>query len=194
MMSRAASFAFCACLLGISPVHAQDGMLAPPDSQYFQSKKSWGKDLADQWVLHRIGFDASPQSAWRLVKADAQPVIVAIVDSGLDWNHKHINWNSLWRNPKELVGNGVDDDKNRYVDDIIGWDFLDHNNLPWDYDGHGTFVAGIIAGDWNDKSGAPAFAPYGASARQANLRRLSRRSFSGGGLFPGSSAGRADGC
>ncbi len=95
MKYRTPSLALCACLLGVSPAPAQDRMLAPPDGHYFSSKKSWGKDLADQWVLHRIGFDASPQSAWRLVKADAQPVIVAIVDSGLDWNHKHINWNSL---------------------------------------------------------------------------------------------------
>jgi subtilisin family serine protease len=169
MTHRAASLALCTCLLGISPGHAQDRMLAPPDGHYFQSKKSWGKDLADQWGLHRIGFDASPQSAWRLVKADAQPVIVAIVDSGLDWNHKHISWNSLWRNPKELVGNGVDDDKNRYVDDVIGWDFLDHNNLPWDYDGHGTFVAGIIAGDWNEKSGLAGVNPL---ARLMILRAI----------------------
>ncbi len=51
------------------------------------------------------------------------PVIVGIVDSGVDIEHEDLK-NVLWTNTKEIAGNGIDDDKNGYVDDIHGWNFL----------------------------------------------------------------------
>lgn len=135
-------------------------MLEPPDTHYFVSEGSWGQNYPDQWALKRIGFDSGPESAWRLVRSTAEPVVVAVIDTGLDWNHKNIDWNNLWRNPKEIPENGIDDDDNGYVDDIIGWDFFDRDNQPWDYDGHGTMVSGIIAGSWNDKSGIAGVNPF----------------------------------
>ena len=50
-------------------------------------------------------------------------VIVAIVDSGVDINHEDLK-SVIWTNPKEIAGNGKDDDKNGFVDDIHGWNFL----------------------------------------------------------------------
>ena len=50
-------------------------------------------------------------------------VIVAVIDSGVDTTHEDLK-SVLWHNPKEIPGNGVDDDKNGYVDDIYGWNFL----------------------------------------------------------------------
>jgi subtilisin family serine protease len=50
-------------------------------------------------------------------------VIVAIVDSGVDIEHEDLKA-VTWTNKKEIVGNGIDDDKNGYVDDIHGWNFL----------------------------------------------------------------------
>ena len=50
-------------------------------------------------------------------------VIVAIIDSGIDINHEDLN-DVIWVNTKEVPGNGIDDDKNGYVDDIHGWNFL----------------------------------------------------------------------
>jgi subtilisin family serine protease len=135
-------------------------MLQPPANKYFVSTGSWGQKYPDQWGLQRIGFDSSPDSAWRLVKADAQPVVVAVIDTGLDWNHRNIDWDTIWKNPREIAGNGIDDDKNGYVDDVIGWDFLDNDNQPWDYSGHGTFVAGIIAGSWKDQAGMAGINPF----------------------------------
>jgi cell wall-associated protease len=50
-------------------------------------------------------------------------VIVAIVDSGVDIEHEDLK-SVVWTNSKEIPGNGIDDDKNGYVDDIHGWNFL----------------------------------------------------------------------
>ena len=51
------------------------------------------------------------------------PVIVGIVDSGVDIEHEDIK-SVIWTNKKEIPGNKIDDDKNGYVDDIYGWNFL----------------------------------------------------------------------
>ncbi|MEI9909212.1 MAG: hypothetical protein WDO71_05880 [Bacteroidota bacterium] len=53
----------------------------------------------------------------------SSPVIVAVIDSGVDTLHEDLK-SVLWHNPKEIPGNGIDDDKNGYVDDIYGWNFL----------------------------------------------------------------------
>jgi hypothetical protein len=153
-MNRICAVLVAGAALGLPALSlAQGAMLEPPENHYFKSTGSWGQKYADQWGLHRIGFDASPQSAWRLVPRDAAPVIVAVVDTGLDWNHKNIDWNNIWRNSNEVDKNKVDDDKNGYVDDIMGWDFYGSDNKPWDYDGHGTFVTGLLTASWKEKSG-----------------------------------------
>lgn len=56
-------------------------------------------------------------------KLKSNPVIVAVIDSGIDTAHEDLR-PVLWRNPKEIPGNGIDDDKNGYVDDIYGWNFI----------------------------------------------------------------------
>ena len=98
-------------------------------------------------------FTASPQSAWRLVRRDASPVTVAVIDTGLDWNHQNISWENIWRNPKEIPDNGIDDDNNGYIDDIHGWDFYDNDNNPMDGNSHGTHVAGTICAEGNNELG-----------------------------------------
>lgn len=63
-------------------------------------------------------------------------VIVGVIDSGVDYNHEDLK-EVMWTNPKEIIDNGIDDDKNGYVDDIHGWNFIggrdgknvDHDNL-----------------------------------------------------------------
>lgn len=50
-------------------------------------------------------------------------VVVALIDAGFDVQHEALA-NVLWRNEKEIAGNGKDDDKNGYKDDLHGWNFL----------------------------------------------------------------------
>jgi hypothetical protein len=142
---------------------------AAPNDPYFNGKGAWGQDFDDQWALKRIGLTAGPDSAWNLLGPKPQPVTVAVIDTGLDWNHLDFDWRNLWRNPKEIPGNGKDDDGNGYVDDVIGWDFLANANTPWDHDGHGTLAAGIIAATTNNGLGIAGINPY---ARIMVLRAL----------------------
>jgi subtilisin family serine protease len=117
-----------------------------PNDPYYASAKSWGQAHDDQWALKRIGFTPPGRgsSAWDIETGTRNPVIVAVIDTGLDFFHPDLRRESIWRNPRETE-NGVDDDGNGYVDDVFGWNFLDRDNNPWDHAGHGTHVAGVIA-------------------------------------------------
>lgn len=58
-----------------------------------------------------------------LKKKKSATVIVAVIDSGIDIEHEDLQ-GKIWTNTKEIPGNGIDDDRNGYVDDIHGWNFL----------------------------------------------------------------------
>lgn len=132
-------------LLSWCVIDAGDALAADPDDPLFRSRGSWGQSYDDQWALKRIGFGSEDgESAWDLIDGELQPVTVAVIDTGLDYMHPDFDRDRVWRNPNETQ-NGKDDDNNGYVDDVIGWDFVDQENNPFDQAGHGTHVAGLIA-------------------------------------------------
>ena len=136
-------------------------VLTPTDPNFTQSGRgSWGQVEDDQWAIKRVGFTSDEGSAWNYVPENASPVVVAVIDTGLDWHHLDISHENIWRNDGEIPDNGIDDDRNGYVDDVIGWDFFARNNRPWDFDGHGTIVAGIIAATQDNDVGIAGINPH----------------------------------
>ena len=112
--------------------------------------------LAAQWSYEA----ADVYRAWEYT-GKSDEVVVAIIDNGFDYTHPDIATNS-WVNKKEIPNNGIDDDRNRYIDDIYGWNFIDGNNDPLpnaeeigdssdsELIHHGTVVAGIIGAVGNN--------------------------------------------
>jgi hypothetical protein len=94
-------------------------------------------------------FGSQAGEAWALNRTGSYSVAVGIVDEGIDFNHPDLAAN-IWTNPGEIVGDGIDNDGNGYIDDIHGWDFYSNDNTVYDgssadtVDHHGTHVAGTI--------------------------------------------------
>lgn len=100
-------------------------------------------------------YGLSVDKAYNFVKSKklkSQQVIVAVIDSGVDTLHEDLK-SVLWHNPKEIPGNGIDDDKNGYVDDYYGWNFLggrDGRNVEEDsYEG--ARVYHLFKSKWEGK-------------------------------------------
>ncbi|MCS5636935.1 MAG: S8 family serine peptidase, partial [Myxococcota bacterium] len=159
--------------------HQLDALGEPlPNDPFLHSSGSWQQAFADLWGLHRV---RAPE-AWG--RARGEGVVVAVVDSGLDYEHPDIAEN-VWINPGEDVDgngrvdpgdwNGIDDDGNGFIDDLRGFDFA--NSVDGDLDGfydgpldvgdpdpfddlgHGTHVAGTIAAVANNGIGIAGVAP-----------------------------------
>ena len=60
---------------------------------------------------------------WLGNRAAKDTIIVAVIDSGIDEEHPDLQ-KMMWKNPKEIAANGIDEDQNGYVDDVFGWSFL----------------------------------------------------------------------
>lgn len=139
------------------PVRIHQPFYTPNDPRY--SQQTW---------LPQMSVD----KAWDINKG-ASTVIVAIVDSGTDWQHEDLTA-SIWTNPKEVPSNGKDDDGNGYIDDVRGWDFVGNvtsteaqsgilkpDNDPRivstqtvnDNNGHGTVVAGCTGASSDNSKG-----------------------------------------
>jgi subtilisin family serine protease len=144
--------ALAALAAGCAPLEQAAAPRAPacaqfvPNDTHYGCAGSWGQRHDDQWALKRIGFaaEAGARSGWEIAGRDLRPVTVAVIDTGLDYLHPDMPPSRVWRNPREAP-DGIDNDGNGYVDDVLGWNFVDGANNPMDVAGHGTHVAGIIA-------------------------------------------------
>lgn len=87
------------------------------------------KDVPHGWHMLDLkadgyhGIDVEKAYNELLKDKKSVPVVVAVIDSGIDTAHEDLK-PVLWRNPGEIPGNGIDDDNNGYIDDIYGWNFL----------------------------------------------------------------------
>ncbi len=111
--------------------------------------------------------DMNVKEAWNSMKSyDKQEVVVAIIDTGVDYLHSDLS-SDMWVNEAEIPGDNIDNDHNGYIDDINGWDFY-HDDASIchysyiedkrvadsnDLDNHGTHIAGIIAAVADNKIG-----------------------------------------
>lgn len=101
----------------------------------------------DQWNLDRI----QAPSAW-CITTGSRDVVIAVANTGVDLDHQELGA-KIWTNPDEIPGNGFDDDGNGYIDDALGWDFVNGDNDPHDEYGFGTFVATVAAAETNNSFG-----------------------------------------
>jgi subtilisin family serine protease len=120
-------------------------------------------NFSNQWYLHNTGqifwenisgtpdADIDAPEAWDIETGNID-LVIAIIDTGIDYTHPDLA-RKIWNNTDEIPGNGIDDDSNGYVDDVMGWDFYYNDSVPDDGYGHGTFCAGIAAASTNNGSG-----------------------------------------
>ncbi len=134
-----------------------------PDRIYRSTATPNDPDFPRQWPLANNGTnngiataDIGATRAWD-VRTDAPDVIVAVIDSGVRYDHPDLAGN-LWTNTREIPGNGRDDDGNGYIDDVYGINAILPRSSPGagdprDDHGHGSHVAGIIGAAGNNGTG-----------------------------------------
>ena len=137
----------------------------------------------------KAGEDINAFAAWKYTTG-RNDIIVAVMDEGVKYNHPDLEAN-MWVNEAEKNGaEGVDDDKNGFVDDIYGINCVDESgNISWDVpaynsdgdyvgdSGHGTHVAGTVAAVNNNGIGVAGVA--GGSGNGNGVRIMSIQIFDG---------------
>lgn len=156
-----------------------------------------------QWALENQGYytfitqdktiqketnkniDMDVVDAWNTMDSETnnREVVVAIIDTGIDYLHPDLSPN-IWINRKEISEDGIDNDRNGYIDDIYGWDFNNNDNTICHYnenmkasysdnDDHGTHIAGIIGAVANNNIG------IAGAASNINLKIMSLKIYGG---------------
>ena len=121
---------------------------ATSNDTYYGNGSLWGMYGDASTPANQYGSQAA--EAWANGKTGSRAVYVGIIDEGIQYKHPDLAAN-IWTNPFDPI-NGIDDDRNGYVDDVRGWDFDGNDNGIYDggsrgsLDDHGTHVAGTIGG------------------------------------------------
>lgn len=93
--------------------------------------------------------DIGAKGVWREREVFGEGTVVASIDTGINYLHQDL-LNNIWINENEVPNNGVDDDKNGYIDDLYGFDFGNMNPRVGDLNAgspHGSWTSGIVVGD-----------------------------------------------
>ncbi len=101
--------------IGVNKVVAKKGAISENDLQRWSHLDMY-KDTIP-------GMSVDKAYSELLKNKKSKNVIVGVIDSGVDIEHEDLQ-SVIWKNPKEIAGNNIDDDKNGFVDDIHGWNFL----------------------------------------------------------------------
>ncbi len=132
------------CIIGVSRDGFHKASLALNDPSYSSQKQY-------NYLKYPKALDGFYSSTSGIKKN----VVIAIIDTGVSIDHPDLKAN-IWRNPGEIAANGIDDDRNGYVDDVYGWNFASNNNNPRPSGSsyyHGTHVAGLAAARSNNSVG-----------------------------------------
>ncbi len=119
---------------------------ATPTDSAFNDGTLWGLNNTGQGG-GKFGADLNVVRAWDKTIGNSN-IIVAVIDSGVHYTHQDLR-DQMWHNKLEIPGNGIDDDGNGLVDDVVGYDFFDGDADPDDVNGHGTHVSGTIGAKAN---------------------------------------------
>ncbi|MEL6191549.1 MAG: S8 family serine peptidase [Bacteroidota bacterium] len=127
-----------------------------PSDQLFE--RQWGLENDGSFDSKSVvDADIDMTDAWEITTG-SRSIIVAILDSGIKPDHPEFR-DRLWTNLWDVRGNNTDDDRNGYIDDFWGWDFVNEgdndseDNDPTDDHGHGTNVTGILAASGGNNIG-----------------------------------------
>ena len=123
-----------------------------PDVIWYPSALPNDTSFSRQWHLHDSSGDGDIEALTAWDKGmGRKDVLLGVVDTGVYWSHPDLV-NNMWSNPNEPV-DGVDNDGNGYIDDVVGVNSANGRGDPNDPHGHGTHVAGIIGAQGNNGKG-----------------------------------------
>ena len=122
----------------------------PDDNYYFMQWSLENDGTFPSWNLGTPDADIDMEAAWDITQGSSS-VTVGILDTGLKLDHPEFE-DRIWTNWSEL-DDGIDNDGNGFIDDLSGWDFVNEDNDPYDDQGHGTSVGGILGATGNNSIG-----------------------------------------